>query len=99
MRKSILLPQHQPRRSPVLAIAQLATGQTSDDKLGKVSFETSCTAVGQAQFNRAMLYQHSFWYRASQRAFEEVLKSDPACSMAHWGVALSLLGIHTFHRR
>ena len=91
MRKSTLLATASAAAIASLAIAQLATGQTSDDKLGKVSFETSCTAVGQAQFNRAMLYQHSFWYRASQRAFEEVLKSDPACSMAHWGVALSLL--------
>ena len=73
------------------ALVQLATGQSRDSHLGKVSFETSCSKAAQAQFNRAMLYQHSFWYRASQRAFEEVLKTDPACSMAHWGVALSLL--------
>lgn len=70
---------------------QLATGQSRDGRLGKVSFQTSCTSQAQAQFNRAMLYQHSFWYRASQRAFEDVAKADPACSMAHWGVALSLL--------
>jgi tetratricopeptide (TPR) repeat protein len=74
-----------------LAASQFATGQSHDNQLGKVVFETSCTPAAQAQFNRAMLYQHSFWYRASQRAFEEVLKTDPNCSMAHWGVALSLL--------
>ncbi len=74
-----------------LAMAELATGQARDTQLGKVTFETSCTPAAQAQFSRAMLYQHSFWYRASQRAFEEVLKTDPQCSMAHWGVALSLL--------
>ena len=38
-----------------------------------------------------MLYQHSFWYRASQAAFEDVLKVDPECGIAHWGIALSLL--------
>src|SRR3954466_14983657 len=38
-----------------------------------------------------MLYQHSFWYRASQMAFEDVLKTDPECGIAHWGIALSLL--------
>ena len=74
-----------------LAATQLATGQPSDSRLGKVVFQTSCTPAAQAQFNRAMLYQHSFWYRASQRAFEEVLKTDPNCAMAHWGTALSLL--------
>jgi hypothetical protein len=38
-----------------------------------------------------MLYQHSFWYRASQRTFEDVLKADPDCGIAYWGIALSLL--------
>jgi hypothetical protein len=38
-----------------------------------------------------MLYQHSFWYRASQRVFEDVLKADPECGIAYWGIALSLL--------
>jgi hypothetical protein len=38
-----------------------------------------------------MLYQHSFWYRASQRVFEDALKADPECGIAYWGVALSLL--------
>ena len=74
-----------------LAVAHFATGQTRNTQLGKVTFQTSCTQAAQDQFNRAMLYQHSFWYRVSQRAFEEVLKTDPACAMAHWGIALSLL--------
>ena len=38
-----------------------------------------------------MLYQHSFWYRASKQAFEEVIKSDPNCAIAYWGIAQSLL--------
>ena len=42
-------------------------------------------------FDRAMRYQHSFWYRESRELFEEVLKSDPDCGIAYWGIALSLL--------
>ncbi|MGB8447927.1 MAG: hypothetical protein WCE32_26505 [Pseudolabrys sp.] len=38
-----------------------------------------------------MLYQHSFWFRASQKVFEDVLKADPECGIAYWGIALSLL--------
>ena len=38
-----------------------------------------------------MLFQHSFWYRASQRVFEDALKADPECGIAYWGIALSLL--------
>jgi tetratricopeptide (TPR) repeat protein len=71
-------------------LAQPALAQ-SDQKLGKVNFETSCKPEAHKQFNRAMLYQHSFWYRASQKAFEEALKADPECGIAHWGIALSLL--------
>src|SRR5438477_19022 len=73
------------------ALAQPAVAQSDDSKLGKVHFETSCKPDAQRHFDRAMLYQHSFWYRASQMAFEDVLKADPECAMAYWGIALSLL--------
>src|ERR1700722_6500639 len=74
-----------------VALAQPAFAQSGDDKLGKVHFETSCNAEAQKLFDRGMLYQHSFWYRASQKMFEDTLKADPACSIAYWGIALSLL--------
>jgi tetratricopeptide (TPR) repeat protein len=74
-----------------LTLAQPALAQADDQKLGKVHFETSCKPDAQKQFDRAILYQHSFWYRASQMAFEDALKADPECGMAYWGIALSLL--------
>jgi tetratricopeptide (TPR) repeat protein len=69
----------------------LAVAQTDDKKLGTVHFETSCTLDAQKLFDRGMLYQHSFWYRASQKTFEDVLKAYPGCGIAYWGMALSLL--------
>src|SRR6195256_797800 len=72
-----------------LALAQPA--HADDTTLGKVNFETSCNPEAQKLFNQGMLYQHSFWYRASQRTFEDVLKADPECGIAYWGIALSLL--------
>ena len=74
-----------------IALAQPASAQSADERLGKVHFSTSCKPAAQTQFDKAMLYQHSFWYRASQKTFEEVLKVDPDCAMANWGIALSLL--------
>src|SRR5215470_12793005 len=74
-----------------VSLAHPAVAQSDDDKLGKVHFETSCNAETQKLFDRGMLYQHSFWYRASQKMFEDTLKADPACSIAYWGIALSLL--------
>jgi len=74
-----------------LVVAMPAFAQIDDNKLGKVHFETSCKPDAQKHFDRAMLYQHSFWYRASQMTFEEVLKADPECGIAYWGISLSLL--------
>src|SRR5215472_5330048 len=63
----------------------------SDQRLGTVHFETSCNEVAQRRFDRAMRYQHSFWYRESTAIFEEVLNADPECAIAYWGIGLSLL--------
>jgi hypothetical protein len=85
------------RTSSVIAVVaaqwlvQPAFGQSDDKALGTVHFATSCNAEAQKLFDRAMLYQHSFWYRASQREFQDALKVDPACAIAYWGIALSLL--------
>ena len=74
-----------------LSLGQAALGQSDDQKLGKVHFETACKPAAQKHFDRARPYEHSFWYRASQMAFEDVLKADPECGFAYWGIALSLL--------
>ena len=75
----------------LMLLAYPAFGQVDDSKLGKVHFETSCKPEAQKLFDRAMLYQHSFWYRASQKVFDDVLKADPECGIAYWGIALSVL--------
>jgi tetratricopeptide (TPR) repeat protein len=74
-----------------ISLAQPAHAQVNDQKLGIVNFETSCNPEAQQLFNQGMLYQHSFWYRASQKVFEDVLKADPQCGIAYWGIALSML--------
>src|SRR5438045_5606275 len=65
--------------------------EESDQRLGTVHFETSCNETAQRRFDRAMRYQHSFWYQSSKEIFQETLKADPECGIAHWGIALSLL--------
>ena len=62
-----------------------------DQQFGNVHFETSCNEVAQRRFNRAMRYQHSFWYEQAKEIFEEAAKADPSCAIAYWGVALTLL--------
>src|SRR5688500_12914436 len=62
------------------------------EKLGKVSFTTTCKTEGQRRFERAVAMLHSFWFDEAHRAFEQVATDDPTCAMAHWGVAMTLLG-------
>jgi tetratricopeptide (TPR) repeat protein len=69
-----------------------ATAQeNADQKLGTVHFATSCNETAQRRFDRAMRYQHSFWYAESKGIYEDALKADPECAIAYWGIALSLL--------
>src|SRR4030088_3454007 len=65
--------------------------ETADQQLGAVHFATSCNEAAQRRFDRAMRYQHSFWYKASKEIFEDTLKADPTCGIAYWGIALGLL--------
>jgi len=70
---------------PVLAQANV------DQQLGSVHFQTSCNETAQRRFDRAMRYQHSYWYLNAKDVFDEVLKADATCAMAYWGIALTLL--------
>lgn len=57
--------------------------------LGEVEFPTSCDPAVQERFDRAVAMLHSFWYKAAERRFAEIVESDPECAMARWGVAMS----------
>ena len=61
------------------------------EKLGKVSFPTSCTSGVQAQFERGVALLHSFWFPEGLKAFRSVAEQDPQCAMAHWGIAINRL--------
>jgi hypothetical protein len=63
----------------------------ADQQFGKVHFMTSCNETAQRRFDRAMRYQHSFWYQSSKEIFEDAIKADPECGIAYWGIALSFL--------
>ncbi len=78
------------------AVAQMSmdhpmpsTDAALSEKLGTVSFPVSCLASTQAPFNRGVALLHDFWYSEAKRQFEAIVKADPTCAMAHWGVAMS----------
>ena len=62
-----------------------------DERLGKLSFPTSCDPKVQAEFERGVAMIHSYWFLIARRTFEGVLRQDPNCAMAYWGIAIDLL--------
>jgi tetratricopeptide (TPR) repeat protein len=59
------------------------------EQLGDVSFPTSCAARSQKPMERGVALLHSFGYTKAQMQFEAIAQDDPACAMAHWGIAMT----------
>lgn len=59
------------------------------ERLGKVSFPTSCAPAVQPHFERAVALLHSFAYSEAEMAFRQVAAEDPKCAIAHWGIAMA----------
>jgi tetratricopeptide (TPR) repeat protein len=72
-----------------IASAQETHHHSAPEKLGKVSFPTSCAPAVQPQFDRGVALLHSFAYADAEKAFERVAEQDPRCAMAHWGMAMA----------
>ena len=77
-----------------LATAGLANAHDTDSQtgpLGKVAFPTSCSKKVQPLLERGVAMLHSFWYSAGEQTFRDVLKQDPNCAIATWGIASILM--------
>jgi hypothetical protein len=58
------------------------------ETLGRVYFATSCNERAQSEFNRAVALLHSFQFSRAIDGFNDVLREDPSCGIAYWGIAL-----------
>src|SRR5689334_10014043 len=76
--------------SPLLADEGHHHEKPTAQELGTVHFPVSCTPVARGEFRHGVALLHSFWYEEAEKTFESAGKSDPACAMAQWGVAMSL---------
>jgi hypothetical protein len=57
---------------------------------GAVSFTVTTSAPeAQAFFEQGVGQLHGFWYWEAERSFRTALQIDPACVMAHWGMAMA----------
>ncbi len=61
----------------------------SKEKLGTVSFPTSCAPSQQKSFERGIALLHDFWYDKAEQQFKDVIAADPTCAIAYWGEAMS----------
>jgi tetratricopeptide (TPR) repeat protein len=77
---------------PFLVVIVALPVLAQQDKLGKVTFPTSCDAKVQAQFERGVAMLHSYWFTEARKAFDAVIQQDPGCAIAYWGLAVNYLG-------
>jgi hypothetical protein len=73
-----------------LVTASAVFAQQSD-RLGKVEFPNSCSPAVQEKLIRGIAMLHSFYYSATQRAFQDVAAEDNSCVIAAWGYASILM--------
>src|SRR5437016_3509146 len=59
------------------------------ERLGTVSFPTSCNEQAQPMITRGVALLHSFWYEESEKTFRAAAAADPRCGIAWWGAAMS----------
>ncbi len=78
--------------SLLFVLLLVGTARAQHHELGKVTFPTSCDPRVQAEFETGVAMLHSYWFNYAGKTFQSVLKQDPNCAMAYWGVALDLLG-------
>jgi hypothetical protein len=71
-------------------IAQPGQARTPPEQLGKVHFATSCSPAVEKRFDRALALLHSFWAKDAIEGFNGVLREDPGCAIAYWGIAMSM---------
>ena len=80
--------------APLIALSFAAAGAAfaqSGDQLGKVEFPNSCSPAVQEKLLRGIKMLHSFYYSATQKAFEDVAVEDNSCAIAAWGYASILM--------
>jgi peroxiredoxin/tetratricopeptide (TPR) repeat protein len=58
-------------------------------QMGNVQFPVTSKSDEAAKFfNQGVAQLHGFWYYEAERSFRQVLKLDPDCAMAYWGLAV-----------
>lgn len=73
----------------VLMAAAQDVSPSHHHDLGQVHFPVTCTPDAQEMFDHGVALLHSFWYDEAEKTFSQVIRIDPDCAMAYWGIAMS----------
>lgn len=60
----------------------------ADQQFGAVDFAVSGTEASRTDFALGVALLHSFEYEAAEKVFGRIIRQDPGCVMAYWGVAM-----------
>jgi hypothetical protein len=74
-----------------IAVA-LSTRAEIPARIADRTFPIACAESAQPPFDLALALLRAHAFPLASRAFEQVLRRDPACAMGHWGIALVTLG-------
>ena len=66
-----------------------ATNST-ESTIGKVDFPVSCSQDAQFRFNKGLTLLHHMMYEQAEKEFSAIAGREPDCSMAQWGIAMTL---------
>jgi len=63
--------------------------ELTEQQVGTVHFQISCSRSVQKEFERGVALLHSFAFDTAEQTFRHVAKADPQCAIAHWGIAMT----------
>ncbi len=78
--------------SACLAQAQDHRHPAGQEVIGRIEFPVTCNPDAAKHFERATAMLHSFWFEAAEAEYNRTVQADSSCGMAHWGIAMTLLG-------
>lgn len=76
--------------SLLLGILRADDSHRHHNDVGQIRFPVACTPEAQKAFEHGVALLHSFWYDEAGKSFSQVIRTDPACAMAYWGIGMSL---------
>jgi len=74
---------------PRALISEEGHSHPAPEKLGTVVFPITCRQEVQKEFERAVALLHTFAYLPAEASFRAVAATDPNCTIAHWGIAMT----------